>query len=109
LATVDDFLSLDVRVGTIVSAEPLSGARRPSYALRIHFGDLGTRVSTARITDLYDAEELVGLQVVAVVNFPPKKVAGIESEVLVLAADNGRGEHAILIPERPVPDGAKVS
>ena len=108
MATVDDFLSLDVRVGTIVSAEPLAGARRPAHVLRIHFGELGTRVSTARITDLYEAAELVGLQVVAIVNFPAKKVAGVVSEVLVLAADNGRGEHAILIPERPVPDGAKV-
>jgi len=108
LATVADFLSLDVRVGTIVSAEPLAGARKPAFALRIHFGDLGTRVSTAQITDLYEPGELVGLQVVAIVNFPPKRVAGLESEVLVLAADNGRGEHAILIPERPVPDGTKV-
>lgn len=108
MATVADFLNLDVRVGTIVSAEPLPGARKPALALRIHFGDLGTRVSTAQITDLYEPGELVGLQVVAIVNFPPKRVAGIDSEVLVLAADNGRGEHAILIPERPVPDGAKV-
>ena len=108
MATVADFLSLDVRVGTIVSAEPLAGARKPAFALRIHFGDLGTRVSTAQITDLYEPGELVGLQVVAIVNFPPKRVAGLESEVLVLAADNGRGEHAILIPERPVPDGTKV-
>jgi tRNA-binding protein len=108
LATVEDLLSLDVRVGTIVSAEPLPGARKPALALRIDFGELGTRASTAQITDLYDPAELVGLQVVAVVNFPPKQVAGVTSEVLVLAADNGRGEHAILIPERPVPDGAKV-
>jgi tRNA-binding protein len=110
LASVDDFLSLDVRVGTIVSAEPLAGARKPALSLRIHFGDdVGTRVSTARISDLYEAEELVGLQVVAIVNFPSKRVAGVDSEVLVLAADNGHGENAILIPERPVPDGAKVS
>ena len=108
MATVADFLSLDVRVGTIVSAEPLAGARKPAFALRIHFGALGTRVATAQITDLYEPGELVGLQVVAIVNFPPKRVAGVESEVLVLAVDNGRGEHAILIPERPVPDGAKV-
>jgi tRNA-binding protein len=109
LASVDDFLHLDVRVGTIVSAEPLAGARKPALALRIHFGDLGTRVSTAQITDLYESQELVGLQVVAIVNFPSKRVAGVDSEVLVLAADNGHGENAILIPERPVPDGAKVS
>jgi tRNA-binding protein len=108
LASVDDFLSLDVRVGTIVSAEPLAGARKPALALRITFGELGVKESSAQVTDLYEASELVGLQVVAIVNFPSKRVGGFESEVLVLAADNGRGEHTLLIPERPVPDGARV-
>jgi tRNA-binding protein len=108
LASVDDFLSLDVRVGTIVSAEPLAGARKPAFALRISFGDLGVKESSAQITDLYEAGELVGLQVVAIVNFPSKRVAGFDSEVLVLAAVNTRGEHTLLIPERPVPDGARV-
>lgn len=109
MATVDDFLSLDVRVGTIVAAEPLKGARKRSYALKVDFGSLGTLTSSARITDLYDADELVGLQVAAVVNLPPRRVAGLDSQVLVLAADNGKGEFALLIPERPVPDGSKVS
>jgi tRNA-binding protein len=109
LASVDDFLNLELRVGTIVSAEPLAGARTPAVALRIHFGDFGTKTSSARITDLYEPGELVGLQVVAVVNLPAKRIAGLESEVLVLAADDGRGQHMLLIPERPVPDGARVS
>jgi tRNA-binding protein len=109
LATVDDFLALDVRVGTIVSAAPLRGARKPTFALRIDLGALGTRASSAQITDLYEADELVGLQVTAIVNLPPRRVAGFDSEVLVLAVDDGKGEHVLLIPERPIPDGGRVS
>jgi tRNA-binding protein len=109
LASIDDFLALDLRVGTITSAEVLKGARRPAFALSIDFGELGVRRSSAQISDLYEPADLVGLQVVAVTNFPPKRVAGFESEVLVLAVDNGKGEHVLLMPERPVPDGRKVS
>jgi tRNA-binding protein len=109
LATVEDFLALDVRVGTIVSAEPLRGARKRAYALSIDLGPLGRLSSSAQITDLYDPDELVGLQVAAVVNLPPKRVAGFDSQVLVLAVDNGKSEHVLLIPERPVPDGTRVS
>ena len=109
MASIDDFLTLDLRVGTITSAEVLKGARRPAFALRIDFGELGVRASSARISDLYEPADLVGLQVVAVTNFPPKRVAGLESEVLVLAVDNGKVEHVLLMPERPVPDGGKVS
>ncbi len=109
MATVDDFLALDIRVGTIVAARVLRGARRPSFALTIDFGSLGSRSSAARITDLYETEDLVGLQVAAVVNVPAKQVAGFESEVLVLAVDDGKGENVLLIPERPLPDGGKVA
>jgi tRNA-binding protein len=108
LASLDAFLSLDLRIGTIVSAELLKGARKPAFALRIDFGELGVRAGSAEITDLYDAEELVGLQVAAVVNMPPQEVAGFLCDVVVLAADNGRGAHALLIPEQPLPDGARV-
>jgi tRNA-binding protein len=108
VATVDDFLALDLRVGTIVSARILRGARKPSYALTIDFGGLGIKSSSAQIADLYETDELVGLQVVAVVNLPPKQVAGLSSEVLVLAVDNGKGEQLLLMPERPVPDGGRV-
>jgi tRNA-binding protein len=108
LATVDDFGALDLRVGTVVSARPLRGARRPAFTLSIDFGPLGTKTSSAQIADLYEAEDLVGLQVMAIVNLPPKKVAGFSSEVLVLAVDNGKGEKVLLMPERPVPDGGKV-
>lgn len=109
LATVEDFLALDARVGTIVSAQVLRGARKPAFTLKIDFGELGTRTSSAQISELYDTEGLVGLQVVAVVNLPPKRVAGLQSEVLVLAVGDGRGAKVLLIPERPVPDGGRVS
>jgi len=75
----------------------------------VDFGALGRRRSSAQISDLYEPAELVGLQVVAVVNLPSRRVAGLESEVLVLAVENGKGENVLLIPERPVPDGGKVS
>jgi tRNA-binding protein len=109
LATVDDFLTLDLRVGTVVAAEVLRGARKPAFRLQVDFGRLGKRVSSAQITDLYEPAELIGLQVVAVMNLPPRRVAGVDSEVLVLGVANGRGETVLLIPERPVPDGGKVS
>lgn len=109
LANLEEFLALDLRVGTIVSAEILRGARTPAFALRVDFGALGVRSCSAEIADLYEPGELVGLQVVGVVNIPPKRVAGMESEAAVLVADNGKGERMLLIPERPVPDGAKVS
>ncbi len=109
MATVDEFLSLDIRVGTVVSAEINRGARTRAFFLRVDFGELGTRDSSAQVSDLYETDDLVGLQVVAVVNFPPRQVAGVRSEVLILAVDNGRGEHVLLMPERPVPDGGRVS
>lgn len=108
MATVEEFLSLDVRIGTIISAERLRGARIPTLALRIDFGELGHRRASAAIADLYDPEDLVGLQVAAVVNLPPEEVAGFSSQARVLSVDNGKGERALLIPERPAPDGAKV-
>jgi tRNA-binding protein len=108
LATFDDFLTLDVRVGTIVSAEVQKGARLPAFALTIDFGALGVRRSSAPIADLYEPDDLVGLQVVGIVNLPAKRVAGIDSQVLVLVVDNGKGENVLLMPERPVPDGRKV-
>jgi len=109
LATVDEFHGIDVRVGTIVHARKLSGARKPAFALRINFGDLGEKQSSAQITDLYEVDELVGLQVFAVVNMPARVVAGFDSEVLVLAVGDGKGAHVLLIPERPVPDGGRVA
>jgi tRNA-binding protein len=102
LASLDDFLSVPIRVGPIVPAQLL---RAPKPALRIDSGELGRGNANAPITDLYDAEDLAGLQVEAVMNLPPRRVAGLDSEVAVLAADNGRRERTPVVPERPVPDG----
>jgi len=109
LASLDDFLALELRVGTIVAARVLRGARRPAFALSIDFGALGQKNASARIAGLYESEDLIGLQVVAVVNLPAKRVAGFDSEVLVLVVDDGKGESVLLIPERPVPDAGRVS
>lgn len=108
LAT-DELGALEIRVGTIVGAQVLRGARTPAYVLSIDFGELGQRASSAEIADLYEAEDLVGLQVVAVVNLPARRVAGLESRALVLAVNAGRGENVLLMPERPVPDGSRVA
>jgi len=109
LASVEEFLALDVRIGTIVSARLQRGTRKPAFTLTIDFGPIGSKTGSARIADLYEPDDLVGLQVAAVVNLPSKEVAGIASEVLILTADNGKGENVLLIPERPVPDGGKAT
>ncbi len=108
LASLDEFLALDVRVGTVVAARVNQGARLQAYALTVDFGPLGTRLANARIAGLYEPEELVGLQVVAVVNLPSERVAGLESEAQLLAVNDGRGDLVLLIPERPVPDGGRI-
>jgi len=109
LASVDDLLALDVRVGTIVSAQVLRGARTPCFALVISFGELGRKTAAAVISDLYETDDLVGLQVVAAVNVAAETVAAVLSEVRVLTVDDGKGSRVLLIPERPVPDGGRLS
>jgi len=105
----DDFFACDLRVGTVRSCAPNPAARKPAYVMSIDFGpEIGTRTSSAQITDLYRADELVGRQVIAVVNFPPKNVAGVESQCLVLGFQTGRGV-VLLCADRPVPDGTRVS
>ncbi|HTD33562.1 MAG TPA: tRNA-binding protein [Candidatus Elarobacter sp.] len=105
----DDFLRIDVRAGTILSAEPLAGARKPAYALRIDFGaEIGERRSSAQITKRYAPDELIGTQVCAVVNFPPKRIAGFESQVLVLGMDDADGNVVLVRPTHPVPNGRRL-
>jgi tRNA-binding protein len=105
----DDFLRVDVRAGTILDAEPLPNARKPAYALRIDFGaDLGERTSSVQITERYTARELIGTQVCAVVNFPPKRIAGFESQVLVLGMDDDAGHVVLVRPTFPVPNGRQL-
>ena len=103
-----DFTKVDLRIGTIVAAEPFPEARNPSYRLRIDFGELGERKSSAQITDLYRAEQLIGRQVVAVVNFPPKQIATMMSECLVLGAVGEDKVVTLLQPERGVANGQRV-
>jgi len=106
----DDFLKTDMRVGRIVEAAPFPEARKPSVKLRIDFGpELGERVSSAQLTLTYpDASLLVGRQVVAVVNFPPRRIAGFKSEVLVLGAMGPDGEVFLLAPDPACAEGLRI-
>ncbi|HLR14297.1 MAG TPA: tRNA-binding protein [Bacillota bacterium] len=108
MATIDDFLTLDVRIGTIVQAAPLEKARKPAITLEIDFGDIGIKRSSAQITHKYSPEELVGRQVVGIVNFPPRKIVGFSSEVLVLGGVEGE-EVTLLAPDEHVKNGTPVA
>ncbi len=105
---IKDFGSLDIRVGTILAAAPAPDAKVPAYHLEIDFGALGTRRSSARITDHYRPEELVGSQILAVVNFPPKQIGHFRSEVLVLGGYEPDGSVKLLRPDKPITNGARV-
>ena len=106
----DEFARIDMRVGRVLEVRPFPEARKPSYQLRIDFGaELGERVSSAQLTVTYpDPSGLVGLQVVAVVNFPPRRIAGFRSEVLVLGAVGTSGEVHLLQPEPECEEGMRV-
>jgi tRNA-binding protein len=105
----DDFRKVDIRVGTIVAVDPFPEARRPSLKLTVDFGpDIGLRRSSAQVTVHYRAEELVGRQVAAVVNFPPKQIGRFMSEVLVLGFPDDRGEVVMIAPDKPVPNGGRL-
>jgi tRNA-binding protein len=106
----DDFLKVDMRVGRIVAAEPFPEARKPAYRLRIDFGpEIGERVSSAQLPVTYpDPTVLVGRQVVAVVNFPPRRIAGFASEVLVLGAMGDAGEVHLLAPDPACAEGLRI-
>jgi tRNA-binding protein len=106
---IREFGKLDLRVGTVVKAEPFPEARVPAYKLEIDFGPLGKRRSSAQITTRYEPGELVGKQVVAVMNLPPKRIAGFTSEVLVLGVSDNEGAVILLQPDEAIADGAKVS
>jgi tRNA-binding protein len=103
----EEFISVDMRVGTIKSARINELARNPAYVLEIDFGDLGTRTSSAQITKLYSPQDLVGRQVICVINFPPKQVAGVRSEVLLLGVDSYSGI-VLLSLDRQVANGQRV-
>ncbi len=104
-----DFLRVDVRVGTVVRAEPFPEARRPAFKLWVDFGPgIGTRKTSAQVTRHYALDEMVGRQVAAVVNFAPRQIGKFMSEVLVLGFPGGAGEVIMIGPDKPVPDGGRL-
>jgi tRNA-binding protein len=106
---IEDFLKVDIRVGTIVEAAPNEAARKPAYRLVVDFGpELGRKKSSAQLAANYRREDLVGRQVAAVVNFPPRQIAKTVSEVLVLGFPDAAGEVVLVAVERPVPDGGRL-
>jgi tRNA-binding protein len=105
----DEFLKVDIRVGTITAVEAFPEARKPAYKLTINFGPvIGEKRSSAQITRHYTPDDLVGRQVMAVVNFPPRQIGKFMSQVLTLGAPDADGEVVLLQPSHPVPDGGRM-
>jgi tRNA-binding protein len=109
LIDFDDFLKIDIRVGTIIAAERFPEARKPAIKLKIDFGgDLGVKKSSAQITQNHDVDSLVGTQVLAVVNFPPRQIGPFMSEVLTLGVPDSNGNVMLVRPDRAVPVGGRL-
>ena len=107
--TYDEFQTVDIRVGTIIEAQVFLEARKPAYKLVIDFGpEIGTKKSSAQITKHYRPDELIGMQVVAVVNFPPRQIGPMRSEVLTLGVPDPAGDVVLLQPTIPVPNGGRM-
>ncbi len=107
--TIEDFDKVDVRVGTVVTVEPFPEARRPAYKIWVDFGpELGVKKTSAQLVDLYGADELVGRQVAAVVNFPPRQIGKFMSEILILGFPDGSGGVVLIGPDREVPVGGRL-
>ncbi|PZU27486.1 MAG: tRNA-binding protein [Stenotrophomonas sp.] len=111
MQTIDwnDFSKVELRVGRVIAAEPFTAARKPAYILQVDFGaEIGTRKSSAQITALYSAEQLVGRLVVAVLNFPPKQIGPLMSECLVTGFHDAEGRVSLCMPEHEVPLGTRL-
>ncbi|MBV8457612.1 MAG: tRNA-binding protein [Acetobacteraceae bacterium] len=108
LATIDEFERIDVRVGRITAVDDFPAARKPAYRLTLDFGPLGSRQSSAQLTGLYSREDLLGRLIMAVVNFPARRIAGFASEVLVLGVPDVEGNVILVEPEREVPLGVRM-
>ncbi|MET1175430.1 chaperone CsaA [Paenibacillus amylolyticus] len=109
MATFEEFMQHDIRVGTVVEADPFPKARIPAIKMTIDFGPLGLKRSSAQITQRYTPDMIIGKQVVAVVNFPPRRIAGFVSEVLVLGGVPGEGDVVLLSPDSPLPNGTPIA
>lgn len=108
MANFSDFLEIDIRVGTITKVQDFPEARKPAFKLEIDFGHLGSKRSSAQITDLYDRTNLVGKQILAVVNFPPLQIGPFISEVLTLGVPDEKGQVVLAVPELSVENGARL-
>lgn len=105
----DHFQAVELRAGTIITAEPFPEARRAAYKLTVDFGpELGQRRASAQITDQYDLDDLIGRQVIAVINFPPKQIGPMRSECLVTGLYQDDGSVVLAVPDKPVADGARL-
>ncbi len=108
MISTEDFQKVDIRVGKIIDVQDFPEAKKPSYKLKIDFGEFGIKNSSAQITKLYKKKELLGKQIIAVVNIPPKQIANFISEVLVLGVDDENGNVVLLTPERNAKIGARM-
>ena len=105
----DDFLKIDIRVGRIIDVQPFPEARKPAWKLQIDFGsEIGVKKSSAQITDLYDADALIGRQILAVVNFPPRQIGPFMSEVLTLGVSDSNGAILLVRPDDEVEEGVRL-
>lgn len=108
MATIEDFMKLDIRVGTILEAKVFEKAKKPAYQLKVDLGEeIGVKKTSAQITQVYQPEDLIGKQVLAVVNFPPRQIADFQSEILVLGTYSEQGV-VLITPDQPVNNGDKL-
>lgn len=109
LISFDDFLKVEIRVGTIIKAIPFTGAKKPAYQIWADFGSaIGIKKSSAQITGLYKPEDLTGKQIIGILNFKPKQIGNFMSEFLITGFENEKGEIVLAVPEKAVPNGKRL-